>query len=151
MIDNLYFFKKISPDKVLDFTHLLSTLGRRGSAETVFFNKGQAVGVSSSSSFFKFLSRIWSSFTRLHHVKSVQLRISSWLIFSHTRTKDLLRKSPYSVQIRENADQKKTSYLDAFHTVLAILNKKNSQNIQSWVFKTYYVKKIFKLRLFLGF
>ena len=82
-------------------------------------------------------------------MKSVQLRISSWLIFSHTRTEDLLRKSPYSVQIRENADQKKTSYLDAFHT--AILNKKNSQNIQSWVFKTYYVKKIFKLRLFLGF
>ena len=54
MIDNLYFFKKISPYKVLDFTHSLSTLGRRGSAETVFFNKGQAVGISSSSSFSSF-------------------------------------------------------------------------------------------------
>ena len=33
---------------------------------------------------------------------------------------DLRRKSPYSVQIQENTDQKKTPYLDTFHAVLGV-------------------------------
>ena len=31
---------------------------------------------------------------------------------------DLLSKSPYLVRIQENADQKKTPYLDTFHAVI---------------------------------
>ena len=42
-------------------------------------------------------------------MKSVQIRIFFWSVFSYIRTeyRDLLRKSPYSVRIQENADQKK--------------------------------------------
>ena len=32
----------------------------------------------------------------------------------------LLRKSPYSVQIQENTDHKKTPYLETFHVVILI-------------------------------
>ena len=41
--------------------------------------------------------------------KSVQIRTIFWFVFSSIWTEygDLLRKSPYSVQIRENTDQKK--------------------------------------------
>ena len=44
-----------------------------------------------------------------HCVKSVQIWSSFWSVFSCIRTEygDLLRKSPYSVPIQENADQKK--------------------------------------------
>ena len=43
-----------------------------------------------------------------HCEKSVQLRSISWFVFSFIRTEygDLLRKSPYSVRIQENTDQK---------------------------------------------
>ena len=34
-----------------------------------------------------------------------------------------LLKSPYSVQIRENTDQKKTPYLDTFHTMRSLKKK----------------------------
>ena len=36
----------------------------------------------------------------------------------YTLDGDLLRKSLYSVGIKENTDQKKTPYLDTFHAVL---------------------------------
>ena len=44
-----------------------------------------------------------------HCVKSVPIWSSFWSVFSCIRTEygDLLRKSPYSVRIQENADQKK--------------------------------------------
>ena len=42
-------------------------------------------------------------------VKRVQIRSFFWSVFSCIRTEfgDLLRKSPYSVRIQENTDQKK--------------------------------------------
>ena len=44
-----------------------------------------------------------------HCVKSVQIRSFFWSVFSCIRTKygDLRSKSPYSVRIQENTDQKK--------------------------------------------
>ena len=44
-----------------------------------------------------------------HCVKSVQIQSFFWSVFSCIRTEygDLLRKSPYSVRIQENTDQKK--------------------------------------------
>ena len=44
-----------------------------------------------------------------HGVKSVQIRSFFWSVFSRiwTEYEDLLRKSPYSVQIRQNSKQKK--------------------------------------------
>ena len=55
----------------------------------------------------------------LHCVKSVQIRSFFWSVFSCIRTEygDLRSKSPYSVQIQENSDQKKLRYLDTFHAV----------------------------------
>ena len=43
-----------------------------------------------------------------HCMKSVQRRSYFWSVFSCIRTEygDLLRKSPYSVRIQENTDQK---------------------------------------------
>ena len=54
-----------------------------------------------------------------HCVKSVQIRSFFWSIFSRIWNEygDLRSKSPYSVQIRENTDQKKTPYLDIFCAV----------------------------------
>ena len=44
-----------------------------------------------------------------HSVKSVQIYSFFWFVFSRIRTEygELLRISPYSVQMRENTDQKK--------------------------------------------
>ena len=52
-------------------------------------------------------------------MKSVQIQRFSWSVFSRTRTEygDLSSKSPYSIRMLENTDQKKTSYLDTFHVV----------------------------------
>ena len=49
------------------------------------------------------------SFSQTGRVKRVQVRSFFWSIFSRIRTEygDLLRQSPYSVQIRENPDQRK--------------------------------------------
>ena len=46
-----------------------------------------------------------------------QIRSFLWSIFSHIRTEysKILRISPYSVQMRENTDQKKTPDLGTFH------------------------------------
>ena len=45
----------------------------------------------------------------LRYVKSVQIRSFFWSVFSciWTECRDLLLKSPYSVRIQENTDQKK--------------------------------------------
>ena len=49
------------------------------------------------------------NFSQTGRVKRVQVRSFFWSIFSRVRTEygDLLRQSPYSVQIRENPDQRK--------------------------------------------
>ena len=54
-----------------------------------------------------------------HCVKSFQIQSYFWSVFSCIRIeyRDLLRKSPYSIRIQENIDQKKTQYLHTFHTV----------------------------------
>ena len=61
-------------------------------------------------------------------VKSVQIPIIFWSVFSRIRTEygDLLRKSSYSVRIRENTDQKKLR-IWTLHTVRGICNR-----IQNW-------------------
>ena len=79
-------------------------------------------------------SMIWVNFflkTRLysdlhipiHCVKSVQIGSFFWSLFSRiwTKYRDLRSKSPYSFRILENADQKKTPYLDTFHTVICCM------------------------------
>ena len=56
---------------------------------------------------------LYSDWIRIFHcVKSVQIRSYFWSVFSFIRTeygdllrKSLLRKSPYSIRIQENADQ----------------------------------------------
>ena len=52
----------------------------------------------------------------LHFVKSVQIRSFFWCLFSCIRTEygDLLRKSPYSVGVRKNTDQKNLRILTLF-------------------------------------
>ena len=54
-----------------------------------------------------------------HCVESVQIRSFFWSAFSCIRTADgdLRNKSPYSVRMQENKDQKKTPYLGTFHAV----------------------------------
>ena len=44
-----------------------------------------------------------------HYVKRVQIRSFFWFVFSCIRIEygDLVRKSPYSVRIQENTNQKK--------------------------------------------
>ena len=51
----------------------------------------------------------YSHVTNHHCVKSVQIRSFFWSAFSRIRTEygEILRIFPYSVQIRENMDQKK--------------------------------------------
>ena len=53
-------------------------------------------------------------------MKSVQIQSFFWSESSRIRTeyRDLLRKSSYSVRIRENTDQKKNPYLGTFRAVL---------------------------------
>ena len=65
----------------------------------------------------------------LHCVKSFQIGNflvciciwSVWSVFSCIRNEygDFPSKFPYSVQIEENTDQKKTAYLDIIHAVLS--------------------------------
>ena len=52
--------------------------------------------------------KVVKSRTQSHFVKSAQIRSYFWSVFSCVRTEYgyLLRKSPYSVQIKENTDQK---------------------------------------------
>ena len=60
-----------------------------------------------------------------------------WFVFSRiwTEYKDLRSKCPYSVQIRENADQKKTPYLGTFYAVSPMLD------IYQWYRKKVAVKE----------
>ena len=53
--------------------------------------------------------RVKYNFNKVEHcVKGVQIRSVFWSVFSCTRTeyRDLRSKSPYSVRIQENTDQK---------------------------------------------
>ena len=54
-----------------------------------------------------------------HCMKSVQIRKFFWSVFSCIRTEygDLQSKSPYSVQIQQNTDQKKLHIWALFDTV----------------------------------
>ena len=65
-----------------------------------------------------------------HCVKSVQIPIIFWSVFSRIRTGygDLLRKSSYSVRIRENTDQKKLR-IWTLHTVRVICNRIQNCNV----------------------
>ena len=59
---------------------------------------------------FKMHSKMSLAFdSNLYYVKNVQIWNFLWSVFSCIRSKcgDLLRKSPYSVRIQENTDQKK--------------------------------------------
>ena len=59
-----------------------------------------------------------------HCVKSMQVRSFFWCVFSRiwTEYEDLLPKSPYSVQVRENIDQKK-NFVASYFSGSAICNK----------------------------
>ena len=59
----------------------------------------------------------------IHCVKIVQIRSLFWSVFSCTRTKhgNLRSKSPYSVQIQENTDQKKLGIWTLFTQLLAVV------------------------------
>ena len=48
----------------------------------------------------------------LHCVKSVRIRNLFWSVFPHIQTEygEILRISPYLVQMRENTDQKNSDY-----------------------------------------
>ena len=61
-----------------------------------------------------------------HCVKGVQIGSFFWSVFSCIRTKyrDLLRKSPYSVRIQENKDQKKLRICSLFTQCLIRRNFK---------------------------
>ena len=52
-----------------------------------------------------------------HYVKSAQIRSFFWFVFPRiwTEYRELLRKSPYLIRVRENTDHIKTRYLDTFH------------------------------------
>ena len=68
----------------------------------------------------------------MHCVKSVQIRSFFWSVFFHIRTeyREIRIISPYPVQMRENADQKKTPYLDTFYAkMLPSVDRKFSFNI----------------------
>ena len=77
-----------------------------------------------------------------HCVKSVQIRSFSWSVFSCIRTEnvDLRSKSPYSVRIKKNQDQKKLSIWALFtlknsdyfkHLSIAHLNTKSMSSIEA--------------------
>ena len=53
---------------------------------------------------------------KCHCVKHVRIRSFFWSVFSRIWTEygGLLRKSPYTVQMRENTDQKKLSIWTVF-------------------------------------
>ena len=58
----------------------------------------------------------------INSIKSVQIGSFFWSVFSRIRTEygDLRTRSPYSVRMRENTDQKLSRYLDTFHAVSII-------------------------------
>ena len=62
----------------------------------------------------------------LHCVESVQIRSFFRSVFSRIRTEygEILRISPYSVQMRENADQNNSEYGHFLRNVLQIRIKK---------------------------
>ena len=62
--------------------------------------------------------------SEIHCGKSVQMRSFFWFVFSCIRIKyeDLLRKSPYSVQIRENTNQEKLRFGQFSHRKFFFLN-----------------------------
>ena len=77
-----------------------------------------------------------------HCVKGVQIRSFSWSVFSCIRTEyvDLRSKSPYSVRIKENQDQRKLSIWALFtlknseyvkHLSIAHLNTKSMSSIEA--------------------
>ena len=86
--------------------------------------------------------------SRFHCVKSVQIRRFFWSEFCSIRTEygDLLRKSPYSVRIQENEDQKKLCIWTLFTQCLTNLKnfkryiKENVQNFPGVFEPTFFQK-----------
>ena len=62
--------------------------------------------------FNKYLYRYYFFLKKDHCVKCVQIRSFFWYVFLRIRTEygDILRISPYSVRMRENADQKNSVF-----------------------------------------
>ena len=71
--------------------------------------------------FWKWLSSMQRRIQNSHSMKSVQIRSffsgPYFHVFGLNTDRDLLRKSPYLVRVRETKDQKKTPYLDTLLTV----------------------------------
>ena len=75
-----------------------------------------------------------------HDVKSVQIRSFFWSVFSCIRTEygNLRSKSPYSVRIQKNTDQKKkTPYLDEFSRRVTLPKKQSIVSLFRWVLRNF--------------
>ena len=83
----------------------------------------------------------------IHCVISVQIRSFFWSVFSVIRTgyRDLRSKSPYSVQIRENTDQKKLRIWALFtqcRKIRALWNFKIFQNFHLFRETSNFIKNL---------
>ena len=76
----------------------------------------------------------------MYCVKSVEIRSFFWSVFSHIRTEggDLFGKSPYSVRIRENTDQKKLGIWTLF------TQRRQLQNVMFFKQMQLYTKTLYK-------
>ena len=74
-----------------------------------FYNKKNIKRYFAWNAQFKVLKLQTDFSQNIHCLKSVQMRSYFWSVFSRIRTKygDLRSKSPYSVRMQENKDQKK--------------------------------------------
>ena len=91
-----------------------------------------------------------------HCVKSVQIQSFFWSVFSCFRTEygDLLPKSPYSVRIQENTDQKKLRIWTLFKQCLpssyrmSVTYKFSKMSLMPILYPTILKKKYFRGELF---
>ena len=83
-------------------------------------------------------SRMYGSILVLRHcVKCLNMEFFLVRIFLYSdsiRSRNKSRKSPYSVRIQINTDQKKNTYLDAFHavTMKLIINQTFNKTSEVW-------------------
>ena len=83
-------------------------------------------------------SRMYGSILVLRHcVKCLNMEFFLVRIFLYSdsiRSRNKSRKSPYSVRIQINTDQKKNPYLDAFHavTMKLIINQTFNKTSEVW-------------------
>ena len=76
----------------------------------------------------------------MYCVKSVEIRSFFWSVFSRIRTEcgDLFGKSPYSVRIRENTDQKKLGIWTLF------TQRRQLRNVMFFKQMQLYTKTLYK-------